>query len=108
MARGGPLLPEHFPALAGDPSLASPAEQVAAAVRKWLAERVRAAGPQGAPADVYADLLRCVEPALLDEVMRRVQGNRWVAAKWLGLNRATVRKKLGLYDLTDAHRPQGL
>ena len=38
--------------------------------------------------------------------MRRVQGNRWVAAQWLGLNRATVRKKLGLYGLTDAHRPQ--
>ena len=40
----------------------------------------------------------------LDEVMRRVHGNRWVAAQWLGLNRATVRKKLGLYHLTDAHR----
>jgi DNA-binding protein Fis len=36
--------------------------------------------------------------------MRRVHGNRWVAAQWLGLNRATVRKKLGLYHLTDAHR----
>jgi hypothetical protein len=36
--------------------------------------------------------------------MRRVQGNRWVAAQWLGLNRATVRKKLALYDL---NRPGG-
>jgi DNA-binding protein Fis len=44
--------------------------------------------------------LRCVEPVLLEEVMRRVQGNRWAAAQWLGLNRATVRKKLGLYDLS--------
>jgi DNA-binding protein Fis len=34
--------------------------------------------------------------------MRRVQGNRWAAAQWLGLNRATVRKKLGLYDLSQA------
>ena len=33
--------------------------------------------------------------------MRRLQGNRWAAAQWLGLNRATVRKKLGLYGLTD-------
>jgi len=32
-------------------------------------------------------------------VMRRVQGNRWAAGKWLGLNRATVRKKLGVYNL---------
>src|SRR5262249_2129503 len=45
------------------------------------------------------ELLRCVEPALLEEVMRRVQDNRWVAAQWLGLNRATVRKKLKLYGL---------
>jgi two-component system, NtrC family, nitrogen regulation response regulator GlnG len=72
-------------------------------VRDWLAEKVRAAGA-GPPADLYGDLLRSIEPALMDEVMRRVQGNRWVAAKWLGLNRATVRKKLGLYGLTDAHR----
>jgi DNA-binding protein Fis len=52
-------------------------------------------------------LLRCIEPALLDEVLRRAQGNRWAAAHWLGLNRATVRKKLGVYDRTDAHRRPG-
>jgi two-component system nitrogen regulation response regulator GlnG len=98
VARGGPLLPEHFPPVGGGPSLASPAEQLAATVRKWLADRVRAAGG-AAPTDLYAELLRCVEPALLDEVMRRTQGNRWAAAGWLGLNRATVRKKLGLYGL---------
>ena len=56
------------------------------------------------PAELYTELLRLVEPALLEEVMRRVQGNRWVAAQWLGLNRATVRKKLGLYGL--AQPPQ--
>ena len=33
--------------------------------------------------------------------MRRLDGNRFVAAQWLGLNRATVRKKLGLYGLAD-------
>src|ERR671933_2068388 len=33
VARGGPLLPEHFPTFSGDPSLANLAEQVAAAVR---------------------------------------------------------------------------
>jgi len=76
----------------------TPAEQLAAAVRDWLAERVRACD-RNAPTDLYTDLLRSVEPPLLDEVMRRVQGNRWVAAQWLGLNRATVRKKLGLYNL---------
>jgi two-component system nitrogen regulation response regulator GlnG len=101
VARGSPLLPEHFPTFALDPSPATPAEQLASTVRKWLADRVRAAGP-AAPDDLYQALLRCVEPALLDEVMRRVQGNRWVAAQWLGLNRATVRKKLALYELHQA------
>jgi len=67
-------------------------------------DRIKALGGEP-PAGLYPELLRCVEPALLDEVLRRVQGNRWVAAKWLGLNRATVRKKLGVYNLTGAHRP---
>jgi two-component system nitrogen regulation response regulator GlnG len=98
VARGGPLLQEHFPTFAVDLSSTSPAEQMAAMVRKWLAEHVRTNGATP-PKDLYADLLRCVEPALLDEVMRRVQGNRWTASQWLGLNRATVRKKLVLYDL---------
>jgi two-component system, NtrC family, nitrogen regulation response regulator GlnG len=106
VARGGPLLPEHFPRFSAESSAASPAEELAASVRKWLADRVRAAGP-GAPSELYAELLRCVEPALLGEVMRRVQGNRWVGAQWLGLNRATVRKKLGLYGLSGTDESVG-
>jgi two-component system, NtrC family, nitrogen regulation response regulator GlnG len=105
VARGGSLLPEHFPTFGPSQGGTTPAEQLAAVVRQWLAERIKTAGAE-APSALYAELLRGIEPALFDEVMRRVQGNRWVAAKWLGLNRATVRKKLGLYDLIDAHRPQ--
>jgi two-component system, NtrC family, nitrogen regulation response regulator GlnG len=104
VARGAPLLPEHFPTFASDLSHTSPAEQLTAMVRKWLAERVRANGATP-PNDLYAELLHCVEPALLDDVMKRVQGNRWAAAQWLGLNRATVRKKLALYDLYQASAP---
>jgi two-component system nitrogen regulation response regulator GlnG len=99
VARGGPLLPEHFPTLGAGFAPADRAAQLATAVKKWLEDRVRAADGQ-APADLYAELLRCVEPALLEDVMRRVQHNRWVAARWLGLNRATVRKKLNLYGLS--------
>jgi two-component system nitrogen regulation response regulator GlnG len=99
VARGSPLLPEHFPRLGVAPAPTSPADQISASVRAWVADRVRAAGT-AAPADLYPELLRCVEAALLDEVMRRVQDNRWVAAQWLGLNRATVRKKLALYGLS--------
>jgi two-component system nitrogen regulation response regulator GlnG len=104
IARGGPLLPEHFPAAPGlSQPTADPAQQLTLAVRHWLDERVRAAAPV-APADLYAELLRQVEPPLFEEVIRRLQGNRWVAAQWLGLNRATVRKKLGLYGLADIAR----
>src|SRR5262249_9466491 len=98
VARGAPLLPEHFPNSSLDPAGTSPPEQLTATVRKWVAEKVRAAGSQP-PSDLYEELLRCVEPALLEDVMRRVQDNRWVAARWLGLNRATVRKKLHFYGL---------
>jgi two-component system nitrogen regulation response regulator GlnG len=100
LARGGPLLPEHFAGFDCRPlSGAGPADGLASQVRRWLAEQVRLAGPN-APAELYEGLLRLVEPALLEEVMRRVGGNRWVAARWLGLNRATVRKKLAHYGLS--------
>ena len=46
------------------------------------------------PRDLYDRLLETIEPPILAEIIRRVQGNRWEAARWLGLNRATVRKKL--------------
>jgi len=102
LARGGPLLPEHFPS-APAMTAGNPKQQLAAAVVAWLTERIKAAGSE-APANLYQELLDSVEPALLEEVMRRIHGNRWVAAQWLGLNRATVRKKLAAHNLTDAYR----
>lgn len=102
VARGGPLLPEHFPVASVHGPL-SPSQQLADAVIRWLADRVHHAGAEP-PAHLYQELLGCVEPALLEEVMRRLHGNRWTAAQWLGLNRATVRKKLTAYNLEDAYR----
>ena len=104
VARGGPLLPEHFPAAPGL-SGQNPQQQLASAVVRWLEERMRGAGD--APQDLYEQLLQAVEPPILEEVMRRLQGNRLVAAQWLGLNRATVRKKLHQYGLADVHRQDG-
>jgi two-component system nitrogen regulation response regulator GlnG len=108
VARGGPLLPTHFPPPL--PALQAPAaeEQLPAAVRHWLQERLLAAR-SGPPQNLYADLLQQIEPVLLREVLQRVQGNRWLAAQWLGLNRATVRKKLRRYGLAEppAAPPEG-
>ncbi len=103
VARGGPLMPQHFPTLTLGPAPTNSVEQMGESVRQWLAQRIKASAPK-APANLYPDLLNCLEPVLLNEVMRRVHGNRWVAAQWLGLNRATVRKKLGIYRLTHVHQ----
>ena len=93
LARGGPLLPEHLPANSGIRT-ANPREQLAAAVLHWLEDRIQASGSR-VPENLYEEFLRAIEPPLLEELMRRLQGNRVLAAQWLGLNRATVRKKLG-------------
>jgi two-component system nitrogen regulation response regulator GlnG len=106
MARGSPLSPNHFPSLLSTPGAVSSKEALTSLVEKWLMERIAASSPQ-APTDLFSELLRCVEPALLNEVMWRVQGNRWVAAKWLGLNRATVRKKLAQYNVQERRRESG-
>ena len=46
------------------------------------------------PSNLY-DLVLCeVERPMLEEVLRRTRGNISKAAQYLGLNRATLRKKL--------------
>ena len=51
------------------------------------------------PNDVYNMVLRSVEKPLLIYIMNYAQGNQTKAAKILGLNRNTLRKKLELYNL---------
>ncbi len=51
--------------------------------------------------DLYKLVLQEVEPPLLEAVMRYCQGNQTRAARMLGMNRATLRKKLLQYKLSD-------
>jgi len=51
------------------------------------------------PAEIYRMVLGEVEPPLLRAVMEYTEGNQTLAAEMLGLNRATLRKKLKQYDL---------
>ncbi len=51
------------------------------------------------PAEIYSMVLGEVEPPLLKAVMEYTDGNQTLAADILGLNRATLRKKLKQYDL---------
>lgn len=47
-----------------------------------------------APKELYDTILSQVEPPLLKITLRYTGGNQSKAAEWLGLNRATLRKKL--------------
>ncbi|MEM8845171.1 MAG: DNA-binding transcriptional regulator Fis [Pseudomonadota bacterium] len=52
-----------------------------------------------APDDLYRLVLEEVEKPLLESVMNYCGGNQTKAAKCLGLNRGTLRKKLKHYDI---------
>ncbi|QDU63939.1 Transcriptional regulatory protein ZraR [Planctomycetes bacterium Pan216] len=96
VARGGPLLPDHFSEHSRPTSRGS-VDSLPHAVRAWLRELL--AQEELPPRDLYDRLLAQVEPALLEETLRRVDGSRQEAANWLGLNRTTVRKKLNRYGV---------
>jgi two-component system nitrogen regulation response regulator GlnG len=103
-AHGGVLRPEHFPepvAITGPIGLT---DRLQALVGEWVRERTINRDTE--PTDLYQQLLDTVEPALLDEVLRQLEGNRLAAARWLGLARATLRKMIRKYHPT-ADEPDG-
>lgn len=51
------------------------------------------------PADIYRLVIGEVEPPLFRAVMDYTKGNQTLASEILGINRATLRKKLKQYDL---------
>ena len=51
------------------------------------------------PDGLYDMLVRIVEKPLLEVVMQQAENNQSRAAQWLGLNRNTLRKKLGEHKL---------
>jgi len=55
-----------------------------------------------APVDLYEMILEQVEPPLLRATLRYCDGNQSRASELLGLNRATLRKKLGHYKIDPA------
>jgi two-component system nitrogen regulation response regulator GlnG len=104
-SRGGPLRPEHFPEPSSATGPASTAERLRSLVVEWVREEVQALEGRE-PADLHQKLIEVIEPAVLDEVLRQVDGNRLVAARWLGLARATVRKLIRKYH-PDSAEPEG-
>ena len=53
------------------------------------------------PANVYEMVMSEVEPELLMSIMRFTKNNQSKAAAILGLNRATLRKKLHQYQIME-------
>jgi two-component system nitrogen regulation response regulator GlnG len=100
VGRGGPLLPDYFPAPASIGGHESLAQRIGGLMREWVREQVeRSKGKD--PSNLYDEMLRCVEPALLDEVLSQTGHNRVVSARWLGLARATLRKLIAKYRALD-------
>ena len=46
------------------------------------------------PRTVYDMVLKNVEKPMIEVVLGHAEGNQTVAAKWLGINRNTLRKKI--------------
>ena len=51
------------------------------------------------PIPVYDMVIKCVEKPMLQFVLKHADGNQSTAAKLLGINRNTLRRKLTDYDL---------
>ena len=71
-------------------------EQVRKAMKKYFATLGDAN-----PANVYEMVMAEVEPELLRSVMKYTNNNQSKAATALGLNRATLRKKLHRYNILE-------
>jgi DNA-binding NtrC family response regulator len=103
VARGDEVEPEHFPPPSAVFAAAHPTvdAQLGRLTADWAAQQ-RLESPDTAPGDLYERFLRVTEPALLKAVLSRCGENRGVAARILGIHRATLRQKLRDHGLDDA------
>ena len=79
-------------------TFAAPADLIARAIDDWTREKL--AGPED-DGEIHGQLEAIVEAALLRRTLREVRGNQLEAARRLGINRNTLRKKLLQYGLAD-------
>lgn len=81
-------LGEERPFLFGDAQEASPEAGIGAALEQWL---IAQTPPHGT---VYASALAAFEKPLIEHALRETRGNQLRAAKLLGINRNTLRKRV--------------
>ena len=77
-----------------------PAALIARAVDDWAREQMAGATTDG---NIHEQLEAIVEAALFRRILREVRGNQLEAARRLGINRNTLRKRLGQLDIDPAH-----
>lgn len=99
VARGGPVAPEHLPP--PRPRWQPDAPQDSSAqlhewLRAWTDARLAGSEAEG---ELHEALLRLVEVPVLQALLRQFHGQIAPAAKYLGLHRTTLRKKLADYGL---------
>jgi two-component system nitrogen regulation response regulator GlnG len=103
VARGDEVEPEHFPPPSAVFAAAHPTidTELGRLTGDWAAQQ-QLESPETAPRDLYERFLRLTEPALLKAVLSQCGDNRGVAARILGIHRATLRQKLRDHGLDDA------
>jgi two-component system nitrogen regulation response regulator GlnG len=105
VARGGSIEPEHLPPPAPPVWPAAPTadssleDRLADLIRQWAETQLAQPADEG---QLYEDLLRVVEPPLLEAVLQRHRGQCAGAARTLGLHRTTLKKKLDQFGVEAA------
>ena len=69
------------------------ASEIAECVRKALEKYFKDLDGER-PRAVHGMVLKNVEKPMIEVVLTHAEGNQTVAAKWLGINRNTLRKKI--------------
>jgi two-component system, NtrC family, nitrogen regulation response regulator GlnG len=101
LARGGVILPEHLPPPTppGTNDLRTREAMLNWLIRDWTLHELE----QTTTNDLYARLLRIVEPPLLEAVLQRHGDKFLAAARQLGLHRVTLKRKVIQYRESDSN-----
>ena len=102
VARGRDIRVEHLPppARADSPSTGTEKDHLRRHIVAWIEAEMRKPTPSSATEPtLYDRVLALVEPPLLESVLRQNQGNRALAARQIGIHRATLRQKLRKYGM---------
>ncbi len=102
VARGSDIRVEHLPPSArpDSPPMDTAKDHLRSQIVAWIEAELRNPSPTSATEpSLYDRVLALVEPPLLESVLRQNQGNRALAARQIGIHRATLRQKLRKYGV---------